>query len=116
MENILRNLKDPSWWFTVVFVGFLIAMLGPPLRLLLFKFLSLFSSRMKEKWERYIQKVERKADWILSDLNLLILHSIITLAMFILWVVSLLLALYFKLIIDGEGVGSGLRTCIYQVN
>jgi MFS family permease len=94
MENILTNLKDPSWWFTVVIVGLLIAIFGAPLRLVLFKLLSLLSSRMKENWERYKQKVERKVDWILSEPNILLLHSVKTLVFLIVFVASFLILLY----------------------
>jgi amino acid transporter len=100
MENILRNLKDPSWWFTVVIVGLLIAIFGAPLRLILFKLLSLLSSQMRQKWERYKQKVERKVDWILSDSRILMLHSVMTLVYLIAFTVSFLTVVSFAILIS----------------
>lgn len=78
MENILRNLKDPTWWFNFVVFWFLIVIFGPLVYKLFWKLLSLVSIRVRERRARKEQTIQREVDLILADPNSLILHSLVT--------------------------------------
>jgi hypothetical protein len=90
MQKILENLKDPSWWFTAVFIGIVASVLAAFFHSILTAALSTVSMRYRAWQERKKAEEEREIMLIASD-NTLLLGECIRAAVLTMFVLFLLL-------------------------
>jgi hypothetical protein len=75
MERILEYLKDPSWWFTVVFTGILASLSASYLRDYISLILSKYSARSRQKRRRRLKVMARQVRALKRNIRLLVIDA-----------------------------------------
>jgi hypothetical protein len=74
MDSIIRQLQDPGWWFTAVFVGTLISVASPFLYDGLSAIASRFSAAVKERRRLRLERRARFVALLVAHPNLLLMQ------------------------------------------
>jgi hypothetical protein len=97
MGKILEHVYDPGWWFTAIFIGFIVNILAGLLQSPIDTYLSQISSRARKWRARREELLETRACFIAEDNNLILLYLLKGLALIII-----------ELFVTGVFVGSYL--------
>ena len=83
MNSIIKSLKDPSWWFTAVFISILASLVSSYLRDAISSAASQMSKELKTRRDARLARESRRVSLLVAHPDLLIMELIRATVLFI---------------------------------